>query len=341
MVASGATTTHHHGVGQLKAGWATREVGAALAGWSEAKAELDPRGILAPGRLFVPGRAADGAGDVPSDADLLVLGLIARLGAVVVTSPEAGGGLRRGRPLGHVILGADGVVRAASPNVAAVFEQPIDPPVANFDWNQQAGVLTVEFTDTSSGAPTSWSWNFGDGTSATARHPNHAYAQPGDYVVQLTATNQGGSHTKTTTITVDPPPTDEFAADAFERSVANGWGIADIGGSYTTESSSTSNYNVNNGVGTITLPSANTARSVRLDGVSQADVDIRFRVASNKVLAGANLFVYAVARRQANNEYRPRLILNANGSVSVNASVVANGSESALGSAVVVCVVSS
>ena len=44
-------------------------------------------------------------------------------------------------------------------------------------------------------------------------------------------------------------------------------------------------------------------------------------------ISGANLFVYAVARRNGNNEYRPRLILNANGTVSVNASVLANGAD--------------
>jgi PKD repeat protein len=208
--------------------------------------------------------------------------------------------------------------------------------VADFDWQQQSGVPTVDFSDTSSGNPSSWNWNFGDGSSSTAQNPSHTYAQAGDYVVQLTATNQGGPDTTTQTITVDPPSATEFAADAFARSVSNGWGNADVGGAYTLESGAAANYNVSGGVGTITLPSANASRSVRLDGVSQADVDIRFRVASNKVLSGANLFVYAIARRNTNNEYRPRLILNANGSVSVSASVLANGSESALGSAVVV-----
>jgi CSLREA domain-containing protein len=221
-------------------------------------------------------------------------------------------------------------------NVAAVFEEPIDPPVADFDWSQQPGVLTVEFTDTSSGSPTAWSWNFGDGTSSTQQNPTHTYSQAGDYVVQLTASNAGGPDTASETITVDPPSATEFAADTFVRTVANGWGTADIGGAYTLEGGPAANYNVAGGVGTFTLPNANASRSARLDGVSQADVDILFRVAANKVLAGANLFVYAVARRSGNSEYRPRLILNSNGTVSVNASVLVNGSESSLGSAVLV-----
>jgi alkyldihydroxyacetonephosphate synthase len=80
---AGATTTHHHGVGELKAAAATEEVGPAIAGWSELRAKLDPHGILNPGRLFRPDlgppRAAprfrppaptDGLAQVPASADL-------------------------------------------------------------------------------------------------------------------------------------------------------------------------------------------------------------------------------------------------------------------------------
>ena len=43
----------------------------------------------------------------------------------------------------------------------------------------------VAFKDLSSGAITSWKWDFGDGASSTEQHPVHAYAQPGSYVVIL------------------------------------------------------------------------------------------------------------------------------------------------------------
>ena len=49
---SGGTVSHHHGIGTLKAAAAAREVGHGRAGWSECKAELDPMGVLNPGRLF-------------------------------------------------------------------------------------------------------------------------------------------------------------------------------------------------------------------------------------------------------------------------------------------------
>jgi PKD repeat protein len=66
-----------------------------------------------------------------------------------------------------------------------------------------AAPLTVQFIDTSSGSPTSWAWNFGDGTSSTLQNPGHTYGTAGTYRASLTVSNAGGaSHTSTRTITV-------------------------------------------------------------------------------------------------------------------------------------------
>jgi subtilisin family serine protease len=82
-------------------------------------------------------------------------------------------------------------------------------PVANFSASPTSGSapLTVQFTDTSSGSPTSWSWNFGDGTTSTAQHPSKTYSSTGSYSVTLTATNATGSNTvtKSNFITVSAP----------------------------------------------------------------------------------------------------------------------------------------
>jgi PKD repeat protein len=43
----------------------------------------------------------------------------------------------------------------------------------------------VAFTDSSSGAPTSWQWNFGDGQNSTEQNPVHIYEQSGVYSVSL------------------------------------------------------------------------------------------------------------------------------------------------------------
>jgi len=59
--------------------------------------------------------------------------------------------------------------------------------------------LTVQFTDTSTNAPTSWSWSFGDGGTSTAQNPSHQYTSAGTYSVSLTAANAAGSDGETKT----------------------------------------------------------------------------------------------------------------------------------------------
>ena len=71
-------------------------------------------------------------------------------------------------------------------------------PVADFNYSPGSPVIgqSVQFTDTSGGGPTSWSWNFGDGTSSTSQNPSHTFSQAGTFPVYLTASNSHGNHTK-------------------------------------------------------------------------------------------------------------------------------------------------
>ncbi|MCB0396151.1 MAG: M4 family metallopeptidase [Flavobacteriales bacterium] len=58
---------------------------------------------------------------------------------------------------------------------------------------------TVQFTDNSTSAPTSWSWDFGDGQSSTQQNPTHTYTTSGTFTVKLTAGNSYGQNTATKT----------------------------------------------------------------------------------------------------------------------------------------------
>ncbi|WP_292381737.1 right-handed parallel beta-helix repeat-containing protein [Methanosarcina sp. UBA289] len=72
-------------------------------------------------------------------------------------------------------------------------------PVAAFSASPTSGntPLNVTFTDSSTGSPTTWSWNFGDGTSATVKNPVHTYSTAGSYSVTLKVGNSAGNNTTT------------------------------------------------------------------------------------------------------------------------------------------------
>ena len=59
--------------------------------------------------------------------------------------------------------------------------------------------LMVKFHDYSSGNPTAWSWQFGDGSTSTEKDPVHIYRNTGYYTTTLTAANAFGSDTLTRT----------------------------------------------------------------------------------------------------------------------------------------------
>lgn len=88
--------------------------------------------------------------------------------------------------------GTDSITRNGLITVRAV-------PTADFSANRTSGQapLSVQFTDASTGAPTSWAWSFGDGTNGNVQNPVHVYTAPGTYNVRLTASNSAGTDTMT------------------------------------------------------------------------------------------------------------------------------------------------
>jgi PKD repeat protein len=70
-------------------------------------------------------------------------------------------------------------------------------PFASFEYdghNSNNPPVIIYFIDDSTNTPTSWNWNFGDGTSnATTKNVTHSYAIPGIYRTTLTVSNADGS----------------------------------------------------------------------------------------------------------------------------------------------------
>jgi len=81
-------------------------------------------------------------------------------------------------------------------------------PTAQFTSSETSGntPLTVNFTDQSNFAPTSWLWNFGDSTTSTLQNPSKTYSAPGTYTVSLQSSNSSytRSVSKSNLITASP-----------------------------------------------------------------------------------------------------------------------------------------
>ncbi len=146
-------------------------------------------------------------------------------------------------------------------------------PVASFTKSVSSGTapLAVTFTDTSSNVPTSWSWNFGDGSPvSTLQHPSHTFAGAGTFDVTLTAGNSAGSNTSvsqavTVTTGGGGPVTTTFTAteDAY----------VDLATPATAKPTSTTLYNV--------LTATNTQRSyLKFDvtGLSGTVTNVKLRL---------------------------------------------------------------
>ena len=95
------------------------------------------------------------------------------------------------------------------------------PPTASFNFAPGAPTpgQTVNFTDTSTGGPTSWIWNFGDPSSGTNvsffQFPSHVFASAGNFIVALTAGNGFGSTQTTRLVIVSAGGTAPTAAFTF------------------------------------------------------------------------------------------------------------------------------
>lgn len=103
---------------------------------------------------------------------------------------------------------------------------PIDLyPVANFSGTPTMGVVPMltQFTDLTLNTPTSWLWDFGDGSTSTSQNPSHNYVTSGIYNVTLTATNATGSNSVTLPMYIAAQPVPE------PPQIAQTWDPANLG----------------------------------------------------------------------------------------------------------------
>lgn len=133
-----------------------------------------------------------------------------------------------------------------------------DPPTANFNSSSDTACSSgqLDFYDASANGPTSWAWTFEGGvpaSSSNASPQNITYNSAGTYDVTLVVTNDGGSDTYTTSITVASGPTIALSPSSISCHDGNDGSItANVTGSgpYDYNWSSGSSSQTSNGLST-------------------------------------------------------------------------------------------
>ena len=220
---------------------------------------------------------------------------------------------------------------------------PNNPPNASFTFSTPqplSASFNASASSDSDGSITAYNWTFGDGATGTGVAPQHTYASAGSYTVRLTVTdNRGDTGSVTHTVSVTgispppppPPPDGQYASDTFARTVANGFGTADVGGAWSLVGTASS-FSVGGGVGRIAGAVA-TSRAAYLSDVRQTDIDLESDVALDQPATGGGVYVSFIGRRTSNgNDYLFKLRYQAGGSVVAYIVRVVGGTETVLGS---------
>lgn len=154
-------------------------------------------------------------------------------------------------------------------------------PVSSFTASTLTGVapLSVTFTDTSTGFPTAWSWNFRNGFNSSLQSPSATFNTAGTYTVSLTVSNAAGSSTSSQTVTVTEPlpspPVCSFSSNKMSGTVPlsvtftdtstgglpTAWSWNFGNGSTSTQRNPSAAMYVTPGIYTITLTVSNAAGS--------------------------------------------------------------------------------
>jgi PKD repeat protein len=127
-------------------------------------------------------------------------------GATAASNAASAGGMSSGGVSGQTlaIIGVAGAAGAGA--IVATSRGGSAPSVAGVTAEPNValqGATAIRFT--SQGAAdedASYLWQFGDGSSSTERTPTHVYASAGSFNVTLTVSNDKGSSTGTTSVTV-------------------------------------------------------------------------------------------------------------------------------------------
>jgi PKD repeat protein len=224
-------------------------------------------------------------------------------------------------PFANTVTGDSRTVTVAAPG---------SPPAAAFTAGTALLRVDVDASASSDtdGTITSYAWMFGDGGTATGVTASHNYAAAGTYTVTLTVTDNSGA-TGTTSHNVTVTSGSVLARDAFARTVASGWGSADIGGTWSINGSA-SFYSVTEGQGVMSL-APGLGPSTVVPAVSTTASNSLITVSLNKIGNGGGSYLGVIGRRVGTAEYLGRVKVAATGAVFLQLTVLSGGAETLLG----------
>ncbi|WP_235296985.1 PKD domain-containing protein [Portibacter marinus] len=231
-----------------------------------------------------------------------------------------------------------------------------NPPVADFnaEFISECNPTRVRFNDQSSNNPTSWSWQFQNGTPSTSTQQNPAIDFPGagSYRVTLTATNDDGSDTKILDMNLNGignPPNSNFTYSVsgytvtFDNNTTNGltyfW---DFGDTNSSSAANPSHTYSSPGTYTVVLISENDcgsdSHSAVVTIVDQVTAD--FSANATEICEGDQVTFFNESSNNAetfewefengtpstSNEENPTVTFNSAGSYNVRLTVTGGGS---------------
>jgi len=211
-------------------------------------------------------------------------------------SGYSAGSLWSGTTLDGLYVCIDATVGAAVWRALAF----VPVPVAEFSATPLSGnsPLEVAFTDESTGSPTEWLWDFGDGDISTEQNPTHEYTDIGDFDVSLTVTNVAGSDNETKTdyisASLDPSSLPGFLWDSGEDPALG----SSVPGSFSPDLSTAEIWIVSRGHGACPLDLGNGSQAMLyMAGMSSTGVDdIHFLEGAVNPILKTSIFLPRVSK---------------------------------------------
>lgn len=216
--------------------------------------------------------------------------------------------------VGLTVTDNDGATATAEATVEVT--APNAPPVAALSVEPTG--LTVALDGRASSDPdgtiASYAWDLGEGSTATGAQASFTYAESGTYEVTLTVTDdEGAQASASTTVEVTAPLDTAVGRDTFTRTIASGWGSADLGGAWVTTAGAAS---VDGSAGLLTVATKGGLSGARLPGAVTSTADVLATVALDKRPNGGGGWTLVRGRITDGGEYRLKTAYTSGGALS-------------------------